>query len=147
MEVSQLNPSFAMQGSTSQAQEKLSPETIAPLGDQVKISERLQKSLADRQHQVQGTLEIRPEPSKMNFSQKELLQLSSEVKKKLNDAGIDISMRVDKESDRILVEIRDPESGEVVRQIPPETHLKIVESLREVQPPVQMTGMEVDLKF
>ncbi|MDI3516314.1 MAG: flagellar protein FlaG [Thermotogota bacterium] len=39
---------------------------------------------------------------------------------------------VDKEIDRIVVKIKDRESGEIIRQIPPEVALKIARSIKEL---------------
>lgn len=61
-----------------------------------------------------------------------------EAVEKVNSAmqeqtGDRLSLSVDRDTNRVIVRYKDPQSGEVVRQFPPETILKMVKQLDKLK--------------
>lgn len=47
--------------------------------------------------------------------------------------GARLSLSIDKELNRVLIRFKDPESGDVVRQIPPEAVIEMMKRLKELK--------------
>ena len=84
---------------------------------------------------------------KLKQSQKTLLEIAREVRKHLKKVGIKIQFEVNKEARKIVVIVKDPETDEVVRKIPPDFYLKMVEYLNKMQEQHQLHGVEIDVKY
>ncbi|GAB4380777.1 MAG: hypothetical protein Kow0042_31090 [Calditrichia bacterium] len=76
-----------------------------------------------------------------------LLEIAKQVQERLKSADVNIEFEIDKEANRIVIKIRDPISGEVVRKIPPESFAKIVNHLKELRFEGWYTGVELDVRF
>ena len=78
--------------------------------------------------------------SSSNESGTKLADLVLQVQKTLSDVGPNIQLSIDKETEQVLVRVVDSESGDLIRQIPPEEQVKLQKFLRE------QSGMLVETK-
>jgi uncharacterized FlaG/YvyC family protein len=76
-----------------------------------------------------------------------MIEIAHKVGKKLQRINVNIQFEVDKELGRIIIKVIDPESGEVVRKIPPEKFMKCIEFLNEMKDDLHGEGIAVDAKF
>ncbi|MFZ0390253.1 MAG: flagellar protein FlaG [Calditrichia bacterium] len=80
-----------------------------------------------------------------DFSQ--MMKIAREVSEKLRHAGVNIEFEIGKASHKIVIVVKDPHSGEIIRRIPPESFMKTVEHFSEMQRTLSMQGIEVDVKY
>jgi flagellar protein FlaG len=76
-----------------------------------------------------------------------MIEIAHKVGKKLQSINVNIQFEVDKELGRIIIKVIDPESGEVVRKIPPEKFMKSIEFLNEMKNELHGEGIAVDVKY
>ena len=76
-----------------------------------------------------------------------MTEIAHKVREKLQSINVNIQFEVDKELGRIVIKVIDPESGEVVRKIPPEKFMKAVELLNDMKNELHAQGIEVDVKY
>jgi|GEM_PF-1222455 len=69
--------------------------------------------------------------SSSNGSVQKLDDLVLQVQKTLSEVGPNIQLSIDKETEQVLVRVVDSESGDLIRQIPPEEQVKLQKFLRE----------------
>ncbi len=67
-----------------------------------------------------------------------LLQAVEAADQRMEDLELNIRIRVNEKSERLQVEVFNPETKEVIRRIPPDEIIKLAESIEE------MTGMIVN---
>jgi flagellar protein FlaG len=68
-----------------------------------------------------------------------LERASAQIESYVRSSGRDLQFRVDDESGRVVVSVRDSETGELIRQIPNEEVLRIAQAIEQRdtrQPPV-----------
>ena len=58
-------------------------------------------------------------------------QASAQIESYVRSSGRDLQFRVDDESGRVVVSVRDSETGELIRQIPNEEVLRIAKALEQ----------------
>jgi len=68
---------------------------------------------------------------------REALEAANE---RLSDRGASVNVSIDKSTDTVIVQVKDRNSGETVRQIPPEVALQISRNIE------RLTGILVDRK-
>jgi len=73
-----------------------------------------------------------------------LLEIARQVGEKLKSAGVNIQFRVNKDAGKVVIIVRDPETGKVVREIPPENFTKSLELIRHAHSQFSVRGLEVD---
>ncbi len=73
-----------------------------------------------------GAARAAPEPS--------LEDAASRMERYVASVGRSLQFRVDEDSGQVVVSVRDPSTGELIRQIPSEAALKIAEQLSEDSP-------------
>ncbi len=66
-------------------------------------------------------------------------KLKEKINKLLSSWNIQLDFTIDKDLDKVVVKVKDKDTGKVIRQIPPEEMLKIAKSIEEV------TGLLLDL--
>ncbi len=76
-----------------------------------------------------------------------LLEIARQVGEKLKSAGVDIQFRVNKDAGKVVIVVRDPKTGEVVREIPPENFTKSIELIKQAHSQINVRGLEVDQKL
>lgn len=76
-----------------------------------------------------------PSPTSLREDFRESLQSANE---RLSGSGRQIDVSVDKATDMVVVQVTDRESGEMIRQIPPEAALQITRNID------RLTGILVD---
>ena len=85
-----------------------------------------------------------PEKSDLQFDPKEMQRNLQEAIDRLNEQmknnGRQLNFSVDKTIDRTVVQVKNAETGEVIRQIPDETLLRVAHSIEQVK------GMLLDEK-
>ena len=78
-----------------------------------------------------------PEKSDLQFDPKELQRNLQEAIDRLNEQmknnGRQLNFSVDKTIDRTVVQVKNTETGEVIRQIPDETLLRVAHSIEQVK--------------
>ena len=78
-----------------------------------------------------------PEKVDIGFDAKEMRRQLEEAVQQLNEQsrrnGRDLNFRVDEAVDRTVITVRSKHSGEVVRQIPSETVLKVAHSIEDMK--------------
>jgi flagellar protein FlaG len=78
-----------------------------------------------------------PEKVDVGFDAKEMRRQLEEAVQQLNEQsrrnGRDLNFRVDEAVDRTVITVRSKHSGEVVRQIPSETVLKVAHSIEDMK--------------
>jgi flagellar protein FlaG len=87
---------------------------------------------------------VLPEKSDLQFDPKEMQRNLQEAIERLNEQmknnGRQLNFSVDKTIDRTVVQVKNAETGEVIRQIPDETLLRVAHSIEQVK------GMLLDEK-
>jgi flagellar protein FlaG len=63
----------------------------------------------------------------------ELTQVVGRLNDYVQTLRRDLVFRVDKDTDKVMVTVVDPESGEVIRQIPPEEVMAVARALGQIQ--------------
>ncbi len=71
-----------------------------------------------------------------------LLEIARKVQEYLKQSGIKIQLKVNQDSGKVVLIVKDPETGKVVREIPPDIYFKLSEYLNMQQETQQ--GREVD---
>ncbi len=71
------------------------------------------------------------EPAAPQPSPADVEQASAQIEKYVQSAGRNLQFRVDADSGRVVVSVRDAETGELIRQIPNEAALRIAKSLEQ----------------
>ncbi len=71
-----------------------------------------------------------------------LLEIARKVQEYLKQNGVKIQLKVNRESGKVILIVRDPETGKVVREIPPDIYFKLVEYLNMQNEGQQ--GQEID---
>ena len=85
-----------------------------------------------------------PEKTDLQFDPKEMQKNLQEAIERLNDQmksnGRQLNFSIDKAIDRTVIQVKNAETGEVIRQIPNETMLRVAHSIEDVK------GMLLDEK-
>ncbi len=68
---------------------------------------------------------------------REALEAANE---RLSDRGASVNVSIDKSTDTVIVQVKDRDSGETIRQIPPEVALQVSRNIE------RLTGILVDRK-
>jgi uncharacterized FlaG/YvyC family protein len=76
-----------------------------------------------------------------------MTEIAHKVRDKLQSIDVNIQFEVNKESNRIVIMVIDPESGEIVRKIPPEKYMKAVELFNDMKNELHAQGIEIDVKY
>ncbi|MFN6991360.1 MAG: flagellar protein FlaG [Fervidobacterium sp.] len=71
-----------------------------------------------------------PVQTEKNTEQIEILRDSLERLKKIFRG--EAEFKIDKDTNMVVIKIKDPESGEIIRQIPPELALKLAKNIQEL---------------
>ncbi len=78
-----------------------------------------------------------PEPQKPAFDAKEAQDKLNEAVERMNEHmrknSYNLAFSVDKEVDKVVVKVKNLETGDVVRQIPNETALRIAHSIEDMR--------------
>lgn len=78
-----------------------------------------------------------PEPAELNFDADEMRQNLQEAIERLNDqmerTRRNLNFRVDETVDRTVVTVRNTSTGEVVRQIPSDSMLKLAHTIEDMK--------------
>jgi flagellar protein FlaG len=64
---------------------------------------------------------------------RDLKAASAEIERFVRSAGRSLQFRVDDDSGRVVVSVRDAETGELIRQIPSDAALRIAKSIQQEQ--------------
>lgn len=147
MEVSQLKSGFAMQGSVVQAKEKVSEESQQTNPDHAKAVELLQAKLAEKQERVQDSGAAQSQVNNGSGKGDSYFEIGQRVAEKLRSSGFKIQLNVNSELNKIFMVVKDPVTDEVVREIPSEDFLKIVESIKQASEKLRNSASEIDVKF
>lgn len=71
-----------------------------------------------------------------------LQKAANRMEEYVRSVGRSLQFRVDDSSGRIVVSVRDQSTGELIRQIPSESALRIAEQIESGQPPVSSVIIE-----
>jgi len=71
-----------------------------------------------------------------------LQKAANRMEEYVRSVGRSLQFRVDDSSGRIVVSVRDQSTGELIRQIPSESALRIAEQIESGQPPVSSVFIE-----
>lgn len=71
-----------------------------------------------------------PQQTEKNTEQIEVFKDSLERLKKIFRG--EAEFKIDKDTNMVIIKIKDPESGEIIRQIPPELALKLAKNIQEL---------------
>ncbi len=74
-----------------------------------------------------------------------VMEIARKVQEYLKQNGVKIQLKVNKESGKVILIVRDPETGKVVREIPPDIYFKLVEYLNMHEEGQQ--GQEIDQRI
>ena len=58
---------------------------------------------------------------------------TTDKKPEVNDLGVNLQFAVDKETGRHLIKVLDPQTGDIIRQFPPEEFLHAIKNLRNMK--------------
>lgn len=89
--------------------------------------------LLSRDHE-QKDIGVQSDPARSFSTQtKDLLDQAVEAAdSRLKEMGVNIRLRVGENSDRLQVEVYDPETREVIRRLPPDEIIKLAESIEDM---------------
>ncbi len=76
-----------------------------------------------------------------------MLEIARQVSETLKRAGIKIEFDVNQDENRVVIVVKDPVSGQVIRQIPPEEYSRMLSQLKKLQSDHQNQGIELDVRF
>ncbi|MEJ2635652.1 MAG: flagellar protein FlaG [Calditrichia bacterium] len=111
----------------------------------VKPPEQEQQQTMTHEAKANKPVNIEEEIIKVDYPK--MFEIAREVGNKLKSAGVNIQFEVNESSNRIVIKVLDPVSGEVIRKIPPEAFLKSVENINEMKKSFQMQGIEIDVRY
>lgn len=78
---------------------------------------------------------VRPAPEAVHVATKdEVKAVVEQIDSYLKAAGRELQFQVDEESGEVIVRVRDPATGEVIRQIPGEEAVRVARALQEKAP-------------
>ncbi|GAB4339078.1 MAG: hypothetical protein Kow0037_23680 [Calditrichia bacterium] len=106
-----------------------------------------QGSLPKSNHASKASEVIQDVHEKARVEFPKMQEIAQKVRDKLKVANVNIQFEVNERSNRIIVKVVDPETGEVLRRIPPETLSKSLEYLNQLRGEVKRHGAEVDVKY
>ncbi len=72
-------------------------------------------------------------PASANVDPATLEAAVGRINDEAESMGARLSLSIDKELNRVLIRFKDPESGDVVRQIPPEAVVEMLKRLEELK--------------
>ncbi len=75
-----------------------------------------------------------------------LREIARKVRDHLKQAGIKIQFEVKKDAGKVVVIVKDPVTDKVVREIPPDVYLKLVEHIKQIQEAQDFQGWEIDTR-
>ncbi|NOX36866.1 MAG: flagellar protein FlaG [Calditrichaeota bacterium] len=73
-----------------------------------------------------------------------LREIARKVREHLKQAGIKIQFEIKEDAGKIVIIVKDPVTDKVVREIPPDVYLKMVEHIKQLQEPKEFQGWEID---
>ena len=76
-----------------------------------------------------------------------LHEIAKQVQAKLKSANVDIEFEVSHNNKQVIMRIKDPVTGEIVREIPSESLLKTANALMENSKDLMLQGLGIDVKF
>ena len=91
-----------------------------------------------------------PEPVKKAQTQAEypdLHEIAKQVQAKLKSANVDIEFEVSHNNKQVIMRIKDPVTGDVVREIPSDSLVKNANALLENNKDLMLQGLGIDVKF
>jgi len=147
MEALFYNNGFAIQAGFQQANGKNSEAVVQSPFAKTKNMDQLQANFAEKRVKVQESDKTDTHASSMETSHESLLEISQRVSKQLKESGVKVQLNFDHEQGRVVMLVKDPETDEVVRKIPSDDMRKIVDSLKQVKPDMQLQGLEIDVKY
>ncbi len=106
---------------------------------QIDITPKVAREVAKKIRQ-----EVQAAKDNTKTQKNHLLEIARKVQEYLKQSGVRIQLKVNKESGKIILIVKDPETGKVVREIPPDIYFKLVEYLKMQNEDQQ--GNEVDQK-
>ncbi|WP_045222160.1 flagellar protein FlaG [Desulfonatronum thioautotrophicum] len=119
----------------------LEPRSIVPEGPQVvPVSSQMENGKLDVLHRGKGHGGERQRDSGENIGNA-LLEAMDLAEEHLKGTGLNIRLKTAEKSERLQVEVFDPETKEVLRRFPPDEIIRLAESLDE------MAGLIVNRSF
>jgi flagellar protein FlaG len=73
-----------------------------------------------------------PKPSKPKLTQEQLQSITDELNKAMQMVGTKLSFSVDKATKKTVIKVFDSQTGELIRQIPPEDMLEASQRITEL---------------
>ncbi|WP_411376610.1 flagellar protein FlaG [Desulfurobacterium thermolithotrophum] len=89
------------------------------------------QKLVDK-HGNADTVNIQKEKEKDKLSPELIEKVIEDLKKKLSMLNTQLQIKIDKDTDIVVVKVIDKETNKIIRQIPPEYVLKIAKYLDEI---------------
>ena len=91
------------------------------------------RSPADRFNPSEQTQARPGAVNQMQATREQIEQALSEVNQRMQSNGRNLAFSLDDKADRLVIKVTNAKTGEVVRQIPDETILRIAQSLEELK--------------
>jgi len=85
-----------------------------------------------KENTVKDAVRVNDEVFAPGQAREKLFQAVEAADERMQDLGLHIRLRVGENSERLQVEIYDPETKEVIRRLPPDEIIKLAESLEEM---------------
>lgn len=92
--------------------------------------------------QVKAPTPAGPEVAAAATPRRDLEAATAQIERYMRSAGRDLQFRVDDDIGRVVVSVRDSDTGELIRQIPSEAALRIAKSLEQGAPAVDSLLIE-----
>jgi flagellar protein FlaG len=110
---------------------KVAATQVQPVGSKRPVSSPAADGALPRQS-LPGSGEVLPVEA-VAASPGDVTQAVSRLSDYVQSVRRDLQFRVDEETDRVVVSVVDPESGEVIRQIPAEEVVAVARTLGQMQ--------------
>lgn len=136
-----------MEVSTVKPQRVLKPLNEAHASANAKAAAEPKAAQQAQQKETSGQARVDLHIKAQDRQEFSMHELARQVSEELKKAGIKIEFNVNQEANRVVIVVKDPVTGQVVRQIPPEEYRRILSHLKKLQSDHQSQGIELDVRF
>ena len=82
---------------------------------------------------LQTPLVAAAQPQEKKVQEDNLRKAVDQLNEQMSDSGRNLNFSIDKSVDRVVIKVRNSDTGEVIRQIPDEALLRVAHNLKDVR--------------
>ncbi|WP_457572087.1 flagellar protein FlaG [Desulfovulcanus sp.] len=100
--------------------------------DILNINQEATSFLSAQKNKPSPQEEIEAPTKKNNLDLEKIEKLSRSIENYINSIGVELKFHIHKETDKIQVDVIDPEKNKIIRKVPPDELLKLAASIEKM---------------